>query len=56
MIAWEGLAFEDDLVLAVNVWVVEGRHQEMQIGCQSLHNGNFGLVGANNGSNQLRRA
>jgi len=48
MIAWESLTLKDDLVPALDIRTVEGRHQEMEVRCQGLHDGDFGLVGAHN--------
>jgi hypothetical protein len=44
VIAREGFALEQDLVPTVDIWTVEGRHQQMEVCCQSLHDSNFGLL------------
>lgn len=46
MVAGERLALQNDLVPAVNVRAVERSHQEVEVCCQRLHDGNLGLGGA----------
>jgi len=53
MVAWEGFALKDDLVPAFGVGMVEGRHQEVQVCCQSLHDSDLGRGGAHNGCDKI---
>jgi hypothetical protein len=53
MVTGKRFAFKDDFVSAVDVWVVKGRHQEMEVGRQRLHDGNLGLESAHDGGNEL---
>jgi hypothetical protein len=53
VITWESFAFKNDLVLALDVRAVESGHQEVQVRSQGLHDGDFRLVGSNDGCYQL---
>ena len=43
MVAGEGLALEHDLVFPVDVWLVKGRHEQVEVGCQRLHDSHLRL-------------
>jgi hypothetical protein len=53
MVAREGLALQDNLVPALDVWLVESRHQQVKVGRQRLHDGHLGLSRADDGSHEL---
>ncbi len=55
MVTGKGLALQDNLVPAVDVRAVESRHEEVEVGCQRLHDGNLGLGGAHDRSDELGR-
>ncbi len=54
MVAGKRLALEYDLVLSIDVWSIEGRHEQVEVGCQRLHHCHLGLGGANDRGNELR--
>lgn len=56
MVAGEGFALKEDLVPAVDVGVVKGRHEEVEVGRQGLHDGHLGRGGAYDGGDQLSGA
>lgn len=52
MVTGKGLTLENDLVSTVSIWPVKGTHEEMKIGSERLHDGNFRFPGADNGGHQ----
>lgn len=53
VVTGEGFALEEDLVPAVDIGVVKGRHEEVEVGRQGLHDGHLGRGGAYDGGDQL---
>jgi hypothetical protein len=53
MVAGEGLALEHDLVFPVDVGLVKGRHEQVEVGRQRLHHGDFRLGGAHDRGDEL---
>jgi hypothetical protein len=53
MIAREGFAFEHDLVLPVDVRLVKGRHEQVEVGCQCLHDSHLRLGGSHDGDDKF---
>lgn len=53
MVTGERPALEYDLVFPIDVWPVEGRHQQVEVGGQRLHHGHLGLGGAHDRSDEL---
>lgn len=54
MVAGKRFTLEYDLVLPVDVRPVEGRHEQVKVGCQRLHHRDLGLRGAHDRGDELR--
>ena len=53
MVAGEGLALENDLVFTVDVRLVKGRHEQVEVGRQRLHDSHLGLGGTHDRGNEF---
>lgn len=53
MVTRESLVLQNDLVTIIDIWAVKGRHQEVNVGSEGLHDSHLGHVGSNDGRNKL---
>ena len=53
MVTGEGLILQNDLVTAIDIGAVKGRHQEVNVGSQGLHDSHLGHIGTYDGRNEL---
>jgi hypothetical protein len=53
MVAGECLALQDDLEFPINVRAIEGRHKQVDVCGQSLHNGHLRFGSAHNWRNKF---
>lgn len=56
MVTGKGLSLENNLVFPVDIRTVEGRHQEVQVGRQCLHDSHLGRRAAHDRGDELRDA
>ena len=53
MVTRESLVLQNDLVTTMDIGPVKGRHQEVDVGSEGLHDSHLGHVGTNDWRNKL---